>query len=234
MELTPKSATQSSASSALLRNNKFSGLRSRCTIPSSWRYLTALVMVLTISAASLRVESNRSANTSHTAKSSACGCSKTGRVLNVPLVIVPLAADPVKELSTGTQIKDQVEVMGGLEVIDETADVRVASGDSFEDGDLVSDLPDEVDSGRLWQDVSQGIVLVGAVWCKWARQGVKRLDGISRYLRRCSQRGRSGTDHMFPPCHQLLVDHLARKVLPGLQRVSQPAEMRLVPCTWSK
>jgi hypothetical protein len=61
---------------------------------------------------------------------------------DVPLVIIPLAANPIKELSTGTQVKDQVEVMSGLKVIDETADVRVASGDSFEDGDLVSDLSD--------------------------------------------------------------------------------------------
>jgi hypothetical protein len=64
--------------------------------------------------------------------------------MNVPLVIIPLAANPIKELSTGTQIKDEVEVMSGLEVIDETADVRVAGGDSFENGDLVSDLPDRV------------------------------------------------------------------------------------------
>ena len=34
--------------------------------------------------------------------------------------------------------------MSGLKVVDETADVRVAGGDSFEDGDLVSDLPDRV------------------------------------------------------------------------------------------
>jgi hypothetical protein len=67
--------------------------------------------------------------------------------MNVPLVIIPLAANPIKELSTGTQIKDQVEVMSGLEVVDETADVRVAGGDSFENGDLVSDLPDRVRRG---------------------------------------------------------------------------------------
>ena len=67
-----------------------------------------------------------------------------GLVLDVPLVVVPLAANPIKELSTGTQVKDQVEVMSGLEVVDETADIRVTGGDSFEDGDLVSDLPDRV------------------------------------------------------------------------------------------
>lgn len=63
---------------------------------------------------------------------------------DVPLVIIPLAANPIKELSTGTQIKDEVEVMSGLKVVDETANVRVTGGDSFEDGDLVSDLPDRV------------------------------------------------------------------------------------------
>jgi hypothetical protein len=65
-----------------------------------------------------------------------------GRASNVPLVIIPLAAKPINELSTGTQVKDEVEVMSGLKVVDETADVRVTGGDSFEDGDLVSDLPD--------------------------------------------------------------------------------------------
>lgn len=67
-----------------------------------------------------------------------------GLVLDVPLVIVPLAANPIKELSTGTEIEDEVEVMSGLKVIDETADVRVTGGNSFKDGDLVSDLPDRV------------------------------------------------------------------------------------------
>jgi hypothetical protein len=32
-------------------------------------------------------------------------------------------------------------------VVDETADVGVTGGDSFEDGDLVSDLPDRVRRG---------------------------------------------------------------------------------------
>ena len=76
--------------------------------------------------------------------------------MDVPLVIVPLAANPIKELSTGTEIEDEVEVMSGLKVIDETADVRVTGRDSFEDGDLVSDLPDEVDSVGLWWDSVAG------------------------------------------------------------------------------
>ena len=61
---------------------------------------------------------------------------------HAPLVIVSLAADPVKELSTGTQVKDQVQVVSRLKMVDETTNVGMSGRDSLENGNLVSDLSD--------------------------------------------------------------------------------------------
>ena len=51
-----------------------------------------------------------------------------------------LLADAVEELAAEGEVGDEVEVVHGLEVVDEGEDVLMAHGDLFEDGDLVADL----------------------------------------------------------------------------------------------
>ncbi len=60
-----------------------------------------------------------------------------GRVF---LVVVAFAADAVEKFAAKSQVGDEVEVIHGFEVVDESEDVLVAHGDLFEYSDFVTNL----------------------------------------------------------------------------------------------
>lgn len=62
------------------------------------------------------------------------------QVGSVCLVVATLAADAVEELAAEGEVGDEVQVVHGLEVVDERQDVLVAHRDLFQDGDFVADL----------------------------------------------------------------------------------------------
>ena len=97
--LRPKSQIIISASSLGSLNSKFSGLRSRWTMPHLWRYATALKMILTRSAASL-------------AESKVIRVEKCEK--HALFVVVTFGANTIEEFSTGAEIEAEVEIVGGL------------------------------------------------------------------------------------------------------------------------
>lgn len=65
---------------------------------------------------------------------------RADEVGGVGFVVGALAADAVEELAAEGQVRDEVEVVHRLEVVDQRQDVLVAHGDLFEDGDFIADL----------------------------------------------------------------------------------------------
>ena len=58
----------------------------------------------------------------------------------VGLVVVSLCTDAVEELAASAEVKDEVEVVGGFEIVVEGYDVTMATRDVLEDRDFIANL----------------------------------------------------------------------------------------------
>ena len=115
---------------------------------------------------------------------------RADQVRRVRLVVRALAADAVEQLAAQRQVGDEVEVVHGLEVVDEREDVLVAHRDLSQHGDLVANLrPCLLATGVLPPSRAPHASIPCA----------------------CSL-----SYHVFPARHEPLIDHLGGIVPPGV------------------
>jgi len=68
------------------------------------------------------------------------GKRSANQIGGVLFVVVAFATDTIEELTTKGQVGDEVEVVHGFKVVDESEDVLVACGDLSEYSDFVANL----------------------------------------------------------------------------------------------